>query len=284
MRPDCFCSLLVFTSLLIVVTWSVPGRAFATLSCGDCYQTAGNCQCTINGAGDIVCLTDGANAERDEIRGVNLDDGTYPVIWGWIDKDGANDYFCCDYANGLDSTARDLVVRTFDGDDFVYLNQAFTLQGYKFWDTASLIEVGTGDDRVEGGRGPDDISVGHGNDVAFGYQDDDTIMAPANDTGTNELWGGENNDTIYGGAAFDECYGGPGQDVVKGGAGDGDWVCGDDPSYGNAATPTTDGEADVVWGNEGAADICASDADGTETFDSSCEAAYIQDFCNTDDW
>jgi Ca2+-binding RTX toxin-like protein len=261
MRPVVLCSLLAFTGLLTAVTWSVPHAAYAQLSCSDCGETAGNCQCVINGAGAIVCNTGAVDPEDDEIRGVTLSDGTYPVIWGWIDQDGSNDYFCCDYTNDLDSTAHNLVVRTYDGDDFVYLNQGCLYNStYHFWEESALVEAGAGNDRVEGGAGPDTIMVGAGWDVAFGYQDADTIMAPANDTGTNELWGGELDDDIYGGAAADFCYGGEGVDTVRGGAG-ADYVCGADPLLGD------DYVVDIVQGNEDT-DTCAEAGDTRTTCDS----------------
>jgi large repetitive protein len=79
---------------------------------------------------------------------------------------------------------------------------------------ASIIEGGSGSDRITGGTGNDTI---YGGSMPKG-----TITVPsiASEKDNDVLKGGDGNDTIYGQKGDDELYGEAGNDVLSGGKGD----------------------------------------------------------------
>ncbi|MGE7414068.1 S8 family serine peptidase [Methylobacterium tarhaniae] len=91
--------------------------------------------------------------------------------------------------------------------------------------TFSLINLGDGDDVVNGdehdnfvvaGRGDDIMYGGGGNDVLFGGDDDDRLSG---DDGNDEIFGDRGDDLLLGQGDDDFLDGGDGQDVVNGGDG-----------------------------------------------------------------
>lgn len=92
----------------------------------------------------------------------------------------------------------------------------------------------SGDDRLIGAAGRDNIFGGLGDDVLAGRGGNDTISG---DAGNDRIRGGGGNDTIFGGHGDDQLFGDAGRDTISGGFGD-DII---DPSAGQ----------DVVRGGEG---------------------------------
>ncbi|HTR75829.1 MAG TPA: calcium-binding protein [Solirubrobacterales bacterium] len=111
-----------------------------------------------------------------------------------------------------------------------------------------------GNDLICGGAGNDTIDGERGVDEIYGEEGDDTIEG---ERGSDKLDGGPGNDKILGGRGSDEIEGGPGTDLVEGeqgndhvdgGEGDGDIV------EGNQGDDTLDGGAgneDVIIGSTG---------------------------------
>ncbi|MET8151306.1 calcium-binding protein [Actinoplanes sp. NPDC049668] len=99
---------------------------------------------------------------------------------------------------------------------------------------ASLLDGGSGSDRLYGGAGGDVLTGGTGNDTLHGR------------AGNDRLYGNEHADKLYGGDGNDALEGGLGNDLLSGGAGD-DRLEGDvDPedSHGSYG-------ADVLLGGSG---------------------------------
>ena len=93
------------------------------------------------------------------------------------------------------------------GDDEIYLGELS--QGQQVY-------AGRGADRVEGGRGDDELSGGKGRDVIFGGEGDDEIHGGG---ARDKLMGGEGDDLITGGGGADRLKGGFGRDTLDGGDG-----------------------------------------------------------------
>ncbi len=118
-----------------------------------------------------------------------------------------------------DEQARNLVIRTGDGNDVIEVPPSAAL--------AITAWTGGGDDLVGaagdsfgvrlGGGGADSLFLGEGDDVAFGGAGDDRMWAGA---GRDVLDGQDGNDQLGGGDGYDVLYGGRGDDGVRGGRGD----------------------------------------------------------------
>ncbi|MCC1493654.1 calcium-binding protein [Cognatishimia sp. F0-27] len=153
-------------------------------------------------------------------------------------------------------------------DDFIVLEdsaQTVNLGGGNDW-----LQGGTGHDTVSGGIGFDTIDGGAGDDVLSGINGFDLLSGgEGNDLlrgnfGNDTLDGGDGNDTLEGGLGFDSMDGGAGDDSLQ--ARDGfDTLlggAGDDTLQGNNGNDMLDGGAgdDLLEGGLGA-DMLAGDAD-----------------------
>lgn len=94
------------------------------------------------------------------------------------------------------------------GDDHIILDGSYTQSG--------TIDLGSGNDILDGGIGDDHVSGGEGNDEIRGGLGNDTLHG---DAGDDELWGNEGNDELHGGEGDDILHGGVGNDELYGGAG-----------------------------------------------------------------
>ena len=147
---------------------------------------------------------------------------------------------------------------------------------------------GTGDDRIEGTEGSDEILADPvpaddqgGDDEVWGYGGDDRIRAFGGDNrvfggrgddaiyaadGRDELWGGYGNDELQGGRGSDHLFGGPGDDEVRGGEDD-DLLFGgpgDDRVIGSSGNDVIAGDDghDALEGREGQDAFVWADAGG----------------------
>lgn len=107
---------------------------------------------------------------------------------------------------------------------------------------------GLGADTVQGGSGADSVSGDGGQDLALGGAGNDTVS------------GGAENDTVMGGAGSDQLYGGTGDDLIRG---DSDGFDGFDASSGPVDTKLTVTNAsgfavDLYWINESGAAVYTS--------------------------
>ena len=83
-----------------------------------------------------------------------------------------------------------------------------------------VIVAGAGDDVVHGDAGDDVVCLGPGNDSVHGGRGDDQLYGEA---GTDWLFGARGDDSLYGGEGDkDVLWGGPGLDYLDGGPGNGD--------------------------------------------------------------
>ncbi|MEO5340157.1 MAG: hypothetical protein H7837_06525, partial [Magnetococcus sp. MYC-9] len=125
----------------------------------------------------------------------------------------------------------------------------------------NLIVGSSGNDRLHGTRGADDIRGHAGNDQLFGERGDDRLDGGTGndllrgDRGQDLLLGGDGNDRLHGGRDADTLLGGTGDDRLHGGQGKdrlegGD---GDDLMYGNQGDDTLTGGAgdDILRGGVG---------------------------------
>jgi Ca2+-binding RTX toxin-like protein len=79
----------------------------------------------------------------------------------------------------------------------------------------NVVNGGAGDDRMTTGNGNDTIDGGTGNDTLSGGNGNDTLVGG---TGNDDLSGGNGNDTLSGGTGHDVLNGGAGNDILDGGA------------------------------------------------------------------
>lgn len=113
--------------------------------------------------------------------------------------------------------ARDLVIRTGDGDDVIEVPPEFDLNITAFTGEGNDLYFGGGQPGVSlGSSGDDRLYLGAGDDVAFGGAGDDEIYGGY---GVDTIDGQAGNDTVAGGSDFDTLYGGIGNDTVSGGSG-----------------------------------------------------------------
>ncbi|NCY01556.1 MAG: calcium-binding protein [Planctomycetia bacterium] len=125
----------------------------------------------------------------------------------------------------------------------------------------SVVDGGSGDDRLVGGAGRDRLVGGAGkdwlegrggNDVLIGGDDDDRLEGGA---GADSLDAGDGMDALLGGAGADTMLGGGGDDLMDGGSGNdlmrgGD---GEDVMHGGDGDDRLDGNGgtDKLWGGNG---------------------------------
>jgi|GEM_PF-1166498 len=126
------------------------------------------------------------------------------------------------------------------GDDFISGDAGDDiLEGDAAWVAAAdhgndYIDGGAGNDLIRGHGGSDDLFGGDDNDRIYGDNGDDFIDG---ESGDDTLYGGADNDTIFGGEGVDRLEGGAGDDYIDGEGGD-DTIAGV-------------GGADVLLGSEG---------------------------------
>ena len=181
-----------------------------------------------------------------------------------------------------DDQARNLVLRTGGGNDFVGIspdvqvsitvwsgddNDAIGMPGQNVSSRlggsgGDRIFAGDGHDRVEGGAGDDRIYAGDGTDYVDGQRGNDRVVGG---DGNDTVYGGHDNDTIEGGAGDDYLEGGSGDDTLRGG-GDRDILSGgrgtDDLHGGDGDDDLFGGrEADTVEGGMGNDKVTAETSD-----------------------
>jgi len=162
-----------------------------------------------------------------------------------------------------DDQARNLVLRTGGGNDFVGIspdvqvsitvwsgadNDAIGMPGQNVSSRlggsgGDRIFAGDGHDRVEGGAGDDLIYGGGGTDYIDGQRGNDRVVGG---DGNDTVYGGHDNDTIEGGAGDDYIEGGSGDDTLRGG-GDRDILSG---GRGTDNLHGGDGDDDLFGGRE----------------------------------
>lgn len=133
-----------------------------------------------------------------------------------------------------DEQARNLVIRTGDGNDVIEVPPSASL-GITAWTGRGDDLVGAAGDNFGvrlGGGGADALFLGEGDDVAFGGAGDDRLWGGAGrdvldgQDGNDQLGGGDGYDVLYGGRGDDRLGGGRGNDALEGGSGR-DEVAGD---------------------------------------------------------
>lgn len=173
--------------------------------------------------------------------------------------------------------AQEITIRAGDGDDTIQIDAGitvnFVIEGGEGADTISAL--GSGDNRIFGGAGNDQITVGSGNNYVYGGAGDDAISVLGD--GRNVLYGGNGNDTITGGQGIDYIDGGAGDDAIDGVAGQNILVgglgtnvinsgTGDSRVYaGDDSTVVNNGGDDVVYASEAIADRISADAGASNT-------------------
>jgi len=149
--------------------------------------------------------------------------------------------------NGVDA----IIINTLGGNDRVEIGSGVV-------DTIGaaigvVIDGGSGNDKLEGGDGDDDIDGGSGKDKIHGHDGDDTLNGG---DGGDKIDGGDGDDTITGGGGKDKIGGGDGDDDIDGGDG-GDKIDGDD---GNDTIRGMAGR-DKIRGGDGDDDLEGGDDD-----------------------
>jgi NleD-like pathogen effector protein (putative zinc metallopeptidase)/hemolysin type calcium-binding protein len=220
--------------------------------------------------------------DRDFVRVVTRDGHTFLEVGVvFVGSDGRR-HIRWESRQLTDAQARNLVLRTGDGEDFVGVspdvnvrvtvwtgegNDAVGTPGRSYSSRlggagADLIFTGAGNDRVEGGAGDDEIYGGDGNDFIDGQGGNDRVVGG---DGGDVLYGGSGSDRIDGGAGDDYLEGGSDNDVLRGNGGR-DLLSGgrgDDDLHGGA------GSDDLFGGRgtdniEGGDDLAANDTDGPD--------------------
>ncbi|MEM8794323.1 MAG: M10 family metallopeptidase C-terminal domain-containing protein [Pseudomonadota bacterium] len=164
------------------------------------------------------------------------------------------------------------------------------------------VEIGDGDDTLDGGDGDDFLTGGFGADTLLGGAGNDTLYGDAVETlsdangeitetergdgadfidggdGDDYVLGGGGDDAIYGGLGNDTLIGGAGNDVIFGGEGD-DIILGgtgNDMLYGDAGIDELSGDEgdDTLYGGDGG-DALIGGA-GADTLDGGNEADYLE--------
>ncbi|SPF81099.1 DUF4114 domain-containing protein [Pseudoprimorskyibacter insulae] len=157
-------------------------------------------------------------------------------------------------------------------------------QGIVFDESDDVIDGGSGDDVLLGGRGndllsggagKDTINAGRGDDVASGGDDNDVINL---EDGNDYASGGNGNDTINGGLGEDVMFGGDGNDALRGGE-DNDQLYGDagnDELHGAQGNDLLSGGEgnDKLFGGVGADTLLGGD--GNDTLDGGTEADVLE--------
>jgi Ca2+-binding RTX toxin-like protein len=137
------------------------------------------------------------------------------------------------------------------------------------------IQLGGGDDTVNGSDGPENVDGGGGNDDLNGGDGADTLSGGDGDDsisgglGGDSLSGGDDNDTIEGDEGIDTIDGGDGNDSIDGGSGVDslDGGDGNDTIDGGTGSDTIDGgEGDDEISGDSGADVILS-SDGTDDID-----------------
>jgi len=170
-----------------------------------------------------------------------------------------------------DDQARNLVIRTGGGDDFVGVSPdvavAVTIWTGRGDDAVGMpgqnvssrlggggddrIFTGEGNDRVEAGAGNDQVYAGDGNDFVDGQDGDDRIVGGQGSDvlyggrGSDRIDGGRGDDYLEGGSDADNLQGGDGRDLLSGGRGDDqlDGGAGDDDLFGGRGDDSVDAGA-----------------------------------------
>ena len=172
---------------------------------------------------------------------------------------------------------QEITIRAGDGNDTIQVDSGvtvnFVIEGGEGNDT--IAALGSGDNRIFGGAGDDEISVGTGNNYVYGGAGDDAISVLGD--GRNVLYGGDGNDTITGGQGIDYIDGGAGDDSIDGVAGQNILVgslgnnvihtgTGDSRVYaGNDSTVVNNGGDDVIHAPEAIADRISAENGGNNT-------------------
>jgi len=197
-----------------------------TLRAGDDIDT--RLESAMFAKGDIVIEGDFGDADPDVgtrivLRGSTIADTI--TVRGGEDDDEVR----------IENNARNLLIATFGGDDFIF-GSNFALEqplpnGTFF---SEVIDAGEGNDRVYGlggadvifgSNGDDWIDGGAGNDVIFGGEGDDELWGGF---GNDELRGSSGVDYIDGGFGSDQLFGEGHDDRLFGGGGAGDLLDGGD--------------------------------------------------------
>lgn len=155
-----------------------------------------------------------------------LDDETGPIALTIIDDGGVD---TLDYGSSLANNDVDMTPGGIS--DVGGLTNNLVI-----FDT-SIIEnviLGSGDDAVLGNTAENEITLGAGNDTAFG------------EDGNDMIFGGSGMDSIYGGGQQDVIYGGLDQDMIRGGFNA-------DTIYGEDGNDTLYGDSglDTLYGGDG---------------------------------
>ncbi|MEM7315564.1 MAG: calcium-binding protein, partial [Planctomycetota bacterium] len=154
---------------------------------------------------------------------------------------------------GFFSPTGRIEVDTFDGDDFVRIDEAITLE--------TLVRGGNGNDELIGGSGPDRLIGNANNDILRGRDGDDTLFGGSGidditgGSGNDSINGGNGNDVIDGNSGNDTIVGSNGNDSILGGGGvdDINGGAGDDFLDGGGANDTLTGgdDDDILLGGSG---------------------------------
>lgn len=176
------------------------------------------------------------------------------------------------------AAVKSLQIESLGGADQIRVDSSLDQRAFP-----SLINAGSGSDRIFTGAGKDTILAGAGNDRVGSEAGDDSIIAGAGndsirsgtgvdfvygDEGSDKLWGenvwgGPGADKIYGTDGADWLHGGDGDDLLLGRAGN-DQIFGDaggDAIYGGAGYDTLHGgeDNDNLYGSDGFEDKDRSD-------------------------
>ena len=98
-----------------------------------------------------------------------------------------------------------VIIRGYGGNDKLSNSSSVT----------SVIDGGSGNDKLRGGPGNDTLRGGSGDDKLYGGDDRDHLYG---DTGDDEIYGGDGQDVLYGGAGDDYLDGGDDYEWVGRGA------------------------------------------------------------------
>src|SRR3954469_128386 len=169
----------------------------------------------------LIVRSDGAGLLVQDKNGLSDNVAIQPREGGYgIFNDNLADLFKFDIQTGCESRANGvsaycdrngpkMKVLLATGDDRLTMNLAPTGE--------SSVDGGSGDDRIIGNPGPDEVLAGLGEDKLEGREGNDVLVGEEN---RDRLEGQEGDDTLRGDGNSDVLIGGLGADVLRGGASD----------------------------------------------------------------
>lgn len=132
--------------------------------------------------------------------------------------------FALPYAEYEAMSGKQLMKSLFSGGDEISLNLGTSLE-IRSLAGDDVVSLGTGNDTAWGGAGNDTLTGDAGGDRLLGGRGQDLLQGEDGSdeliggSGRDKLYGGSENDTLFGNKGSDKLFGGSGNDTLQGGSG-----------------------------------------------------------------